>query len=236
MPYRWLIFDADNTLFDFDRAQTEALEKTFANLGYAFGAEHHTLYNRINAELWKRLERGEIPQAAIKKARFKRLGAETGWAFDVAGVSSSYLRHLSEGSYLLDGTLDLVKRLSETHRLIIMTNGLKEVQRPRFAASPVAGYMQDILISDELGVAKPDHGIFDIAFERMGLPAHAEVLMIGDSLSSDIAGGANYGIDTCWFNPRNKANNGGVKPTYIVKTLNEVSLIARPKVYDSHSP
>ena len=223
MHYRWLIFDADNTLFDFDLAQTVALEQTFAMLGHGFEAEHHALYANVNTELWEAFERGELPQDAIKESRFERLSERTGWDFDTAKVSSSYLTNLSKGQFLLDGALTLVKHLSQHHKLIIMTNGLKEVQRPRFESSPVSAYMQDILVSDELGVAKPSAGIFDIAFERMGSPLRSEVLMIGDSLSSDIRGGVNYGLNTCWFNPGGKENRSGLEPTYEVASLDEIA-------------
>lgn len=222
MPYTWLIFDADNTLFDFDRAQVVALEQTFTTLGYRFESEHHALYESINAELWHAFERGELPQHAIKEGRFERLNEQTGWNFDVAKTSKSYLQNLAQGKFLLPGALDLVETLSHTHKLIIMTNGLKEVQRSRFETSPVSAYVQDILVSDELGVAKPNAGIYDIAFERMGLPNHKDVLMIGDSLNSDIRGGKNYGIDTCWFNPQGKANRSGLEPSYEIDLLSKL--------------
>ena len=163
-----------------------------------------------------------MPQHAIKERRFERLNEQTGWNFGVAQTSKLYLQNLARGHFLLAGALELVEASSRTHKLIIMTNGLKEVQRSRFETSPVSAYMQDILVSDELGVAKPNAGIYDIAFERMGLPNHKDVLMIGDSLGSDIRGGVNYGIDTCWFNPAGKVNKSDLVPTYEVAKLEAI--------------
>ncbi len=104
----------------------------------------------------------------------------------------------------------------------MITNGLSDVQRPRLEASPIGDYFTAVTISDEIGIAKPDAGIFDASFAAMGQPAKSDVLLIGDSLTSDIRGGVNYGIDTCWYNPAGKPNANGLTPTYEICHLHEM--------------
>jgi putative hydrolase of the HAD superfamily len=112
-----------------------------------------------------------------------------------------YLANLAQGTYLLDGAEEVVQALHGQVGLLVITNGLKEVQRPRLANSAIAAYIDAVVISDEVGFSKPDPRIFDIAFQKMDHPAKEEVLMVGDSLTSDMPGGIAYGIDTCWYNP-----------------------------------
>ncbi len=106
--------------------------------------------------------------------------------------------------------------------MLLITNGLAEVQVPRFAASSIRDCFAEIVISGEIGLAKPDPAIFDFAFERIGRPAKERVLMIGDNLGSDILGGANYGLDTCWYNPSGTLNGHGVEPTYEIRELQSI--------------
>lgn len=202
MAYAWLLFDADGTLFDFERTEAAALQATFTDFGIAHDERNTAVYHAINRVLWQQLERGELRADVLRVLRFERLFEALSVAGDPEIASDRYVGHLSEGTYLLEGAEVLVTALARTHRLAIITNGLSAVQRPRFAASTIGHLFDPIVVSDELGVAKPDPAIFDATFERMGQPAKDEVLLIGDSLSSDICGGARYGIDTCWFNPR----------------------------------
>lgn len=222
MPYRHLIFDADNTLFDFDKAQTNALELCFADARLAFKAHYHELYNRINHDLWQAFEQGQLSQASIKEERFARLIKKLELSADVQLLSTAYLRRLAEGHFLYDGALELLEALKKHCRMIIVTNGLKEVQRARFSHSPVMPYLEGLIVSDELGVAKPHAGIFDAAFEMLAKPAKKDVLIIGDSLSSDMQGGINYQIDTCWFNPHKKQNKLELDITHEIRRLEEL--------------
>lgn len=225
MRYSVLLFDADNTLFDFDRAQSHALECTFIELNGEFQPEFLTTYAEVNREFWKAFERGEITQAELKHQRFPAVIKELGLKIDPVETNSLYLKRLSESHFLLEGVPQIVERLGESHRLALITNGLKDVQRPRFAASPITKHFEAIVISDELGIAKPEPGIFDAIFEMLGHPPKSETLIIGDSLSSDIQGGINYGIDTCWFNPGEKPGRkpaGQPSPTHQISALDQL--------------
>ncbi|HSG17116.1 MAG TPA: YjjG family noncanonical pyrimidine nucleotidase [Anaerolineae bacterium] len=220
--YTTLLFDADGTLFDYDRAETWALSETFAQYGHAFKPGYSDLYRRVNGPLWDALEQGDVTQDRLKVLRFELLFDQLGLAVDPAAFSASYSRQLGQGTFLIDGALETVAELNDDYRLFIITNGLTDVQRPRFGESSIGRYFEDWIISEEVGFAKPDPRIFDVAFERMGRPDKEQVLIIGDSLTSDIAGGIAYGIDTCWFNPAGRKADATTLITYEIQELSQL--------------
>jgi YjjG family noncanonical pyrimidine nucleotidase len=220
--YTWLLFDADGTLFDYDAAERTALERTFHDVGIPFEPICLTTYRKINGQIWIDFEKGKITAKRLKSRRFELLFHELQHPVDAKAFSDQYLLRLSEATYLMDGAEKLVKHLEDSYRIGIITNGLTNVQRPRFKASAVAPYIETTVISEELGVAKPDPRIFDAAFEQMQHPSRDEVMIIGDSLTSDMQGGYNYGIDTCWFNPKNAENTFPFQPTYEIHALADI--------------
>ncbi len=224
IKYTWLLFDADHTLFDFDLAEVKALANSFIEFGYPYKDTIGETYRAINQQIWGELERGEITPDALRTTRFLRLFAAIGMQADPEPFSAAYLRHLANCGDLIDGAETAVSLLSQQYNLALITNGLSDVQRPRLAASPLRPYFQNMTISDEVGYAKPDPRIFDAAFAAMGNPDKKEVLIIGDSLSSDMQGGVNYDIDTCWFNPHSKPRNG-LPITYEIRQLSELATI-----------
>ena len=141
---------------------------------------------------------------------------------DAERFSAAYLPNLATQSALTEGALEVVQTLHSRYRLAIITNGLRDVQRPRLAQSAICEYVADMVISEEVGAVKPERAIFEAAFQRMGQPDKDEVLLIGDSLTSDMAGGSAYGIDTCWFNPEGKARHDGLVITYEIRGLVEL--------------
>ena len=223
--YRWLLFDADNTLFDYDRAEREALTQTFAEIGRPVQAGLHEQYRQINGELWQAFEQGGVTQNFIKVQRFARLLDAAAIDADPAAMSKRYLHHLSQGDFLIAGAEEVVRSLHGRYQMLLITNGLKEVQRPRIARSALAPYFDGLVISEEVGAAKPDGRIFDVAFDMMGRPEKSKVLMIGDSLSSDIAGGRAYGIDTCWFNPSGRPADPENNITYVIAELAQLASV-----------
>jgi 2-haloacid dehalogenase len=201
MTYRWILFDADGTLFDYDKAEAKALVKSFDEIGYPFEPRYAAAYRQINGQIWEDFEKGLITQNELRVRRFELLFEATSVEADAAVFSDLYLRFLAQGTDLIEGAEEILQVLNGKVGMVIITNGLKDVQRPRLARSTIGHYFDEVVISEEVGSAKPKSRIFDVAFERMGNPAKGEVLIVGDSLTSDIAGGINYGIDTCWFNP-----------------------------------
>ena len=223
MNYQWILFDADGTLFDYDKTETNALANAFAEAGHAFDATVRASYREINRQIWLAFERGEISQQELRARRFEQLFAAIGVEEDPESFSEVYLRHLADGTDLIEGAEEILEKLSEELGLMLITNGLKDVQRPRLAKSTIHGYFKDVVISDEIGSAKPAPEIFDVAFERMDDPHKDDVLIVGDSLTSDIRGGRDYGIDTCWFNPDRRPREPEVESRYEISSLDELS-------------
>lgn len=203
--YQWLIFDADNTLFDFDKAEELALLKTLNDYDIPFETDGILpTYHGINRRLWAQLESGHISsQAEIKSKRTLQLFEALNVKRDAKAFADDYLFNLSQNRHLIDEAIEVVQHLAKNHRLMLMTNGITAVQKPRFYDSPIAEYFDHLVISEEIGHAKPSTAIFDHAFNLMDHPDKKEVVIIGDSLGSDIQGGINYEIDTIWYNPHN---------------------------------
>ncbi|MCP4422002.1 MAG: noncanonical pyrimidine nucleotidase, YjjG family, partial [Chloroflexi bacterium] len=197
MSYQWLLFDADGTLFDYYQAEDAALAQNFLLHGLDFQANDRLRYREINHQFWLRFEQGQVTSGALRVGRFRQLFAELNIDLDVNLFSQTYLEQLAQQAPLLEGAAELIEALNGRYRLALITNGLADVQYPRLERSGLQTYFTAVIVSDEVGVAKPNPLIFDEAFSRMGNPAKEEVLIIGDSLSSDMTGGINYGIDTC---------------------------------------
>ncbi|MBN1178172.1 MAG: YjjG family noncanonical pyrimidine nucleotidase [Anaerolineae bacterium] len=219
MRYQWLLLDADGTLFDYDRAEAQALERAFTHAGWPYQPAYREVYRRINGAMWQAYERGELAPAQVKVRRFRDLFAEIGASLDPHAFSPAYLDYLAEGADMLPGAAALLEALHGKLGMVIVTNGLGTVQRRRFARAGIEKVVADVVISDEVGASKPDPRIFDVAFERMGHPRREDVLIVGDSLTSDISGGLAYGIDTCWYNPAGRERPADMDIRYEIQTL-----------------
>ena len=222
MKYELLIFDLDNTIFDYNKAENFALEKTLKYLGCPAGEEIKESYRVINEETWQRYESGEITSLQLRTQRFERFGEHHGFNWDAAEVSKLYLENLGRGGFLLDGVEPLLRSLSADFPLAALTNGIADVQHARLANSTLKDLFYPVIISDEVGVAKPDPAIFEILLEKADIKDRESVLMIGDSLTSDIAGSIAAGIACCWYNPNGSVLPTDVKPDFIVKSLSDV--------------
>jgi 2-haloacid dehalogenase len=223
--YKQIFIDADDTLFDYQLAEQFALERSFKEYGFMFNNDILENYSTINARLWKEIENARIDIETLKIERFRLL-------FDMHGIncsgqsfSRSYLRWLSKASFLIDDAEQVCEYLSKKYDVIIITNGVKDVQLPRLANSMIKPYVKNIVISEDAKSSKPDIGIFEYASVLTGYKDKDGMLIIGDSLSSDIIGGINYGIDTCWFNPKHIENQGDIKPDHEISKLIEIKNI-----------
>lgn len=220
MKYPIVFFDLDDTLFDFKKGAKLSLLNTLRTFKLPTEQAYLDLYKQINHEVWQSFEKREISAEQLRPLRFERFLDAIKEVRDPIEMSGFFLNKLSNSDYLLEGAKPLVEGLIEKgHRLALVTNGLKEVQRPRISKAAMGGYFETIVVSDEIGIAKPHEGFFDHAFSEMGKPEKQEVLMVGDSLSSDIQGGNKYGISTCWFNPYESTNNGPHQPKYQISKL-----------------
>jgi 2-haloacid dehalogenase len=221
-PYSWLLFDADDTLFDYRQAETSALQKSLAHYGLDYQPAYLTAYQKFNQDLWKQLEQGLVTQDVLRVRRFEQLFSTFQLSCPAEAFSLTYLDNLAESSQLTESAEMVVRTLRPRYRIAILTNGLKQVQRRRFAISTLRDCIDAIVISEEVGSAKPHPEYYDAAFAAMGNPPRAEALMIGDSLTSDIQGGIGYGIDTCWFNPHGLPRPAGLQITYEIHSLPEL--------------
>ncbi len=218
--YKSIFFDADDTLFDYPQAERAALSACLDEFRITHEAEAFiAAYRRHNHDVWMEFERGETDQATLRVERFRRLAVELGIAgLPLDRVSSFYLETLSGQSQLLPGALELVQELAKRFPLALITNGIASVQNQRFAASPITPYFRSIIISEEVGIAKPDPRIFTPALEAIGV-APGEVLYVGDSVSSDMAAARNAGMDFCWVNPHGAPIPEGHAPVFIITSI-----------------
>ena len=222
MTYQWIIFDADGTLFDYDAAEKEALQKTFLWCGHNYQPGDLDYYRRVNKEVWIAFEQNQISIDQLKIRRFELLLDYLSIKAGPAEFSDYYLSQLSLETQLIEGTEELLSKLERHINLLLMTNGIKEVQRSRLKHSTIGHYFSDIVISDEVGYAKPDQKIFEIAMQKMSYPNKNQVLMVGDNLSSDIKGASDFGLPACWYNPRCLSSDNTLNPTYEIQHLSEL--------------
>lgn len=228
-----ILFDADGTLFDF--ATSERL--AFANCLTTFvGAGDHEpayrLYCEVSARLWQRLEQGSIQEPELRVGRWLELGQRCGYSWSAVEVAEAYLLELSRHGHLIEGALDVCRALGRRHPLGIVSNGFQRVQTARLAATGLGEHIDFVVTSELAGAAKPARAVFEralaLAAELLqartleARPLAAErVLMVGDSLAADIAGGRAMGFATCWFNPLGLTT--ATKPAdYTIRELSEL--------------
>ena len=222
MKYDWLLFDLDNTILDFDQAMVFALKKTIAEHHIPEQEDHLTIYNKINKRCWEEMEKGIITQERLRTLRMERFLNHLEMDISPIQFSEAYHFHLANDIYFMPDAKELIEEWSAQFPLALVTNGLKEIQRTRLEKSDLEKHFQHIIISDEIGIAKPHQAFFDHVFEKIDFPKKEKVMIIGDSLSSDIRGGNDYGIATCWLNLQNKAIPEDNAPTFTIGNLGEL--------------
>lgn len=225
--YKLVILDADGTLFDYEMAEKYALNEAFREFSYSEDTEEIcNRYREINLGLWLELEKGSITKEELRDERFRRLFLEYQLDYNVHTFSEYYLLKLGESSFLIDGAKDICSYLKEkNYRVVILTNGIKTVQVSRLGKSTIKGYVDHMIVSEEVGVNKPDPYIFEYTFNLLGHHDKENVIMIGNSLTADIQGGINYGIDTCWLNLSKRKNDTGICPKHEIHSLEELKAI-----------
>jgi len=220
--YPWLWFDADGTLFDYNRAEATAIRKAFELLRLQFADEYLDVYREINQGLWQALERHEIKPDVLRVRRFELLLEALKLTGSPDEMSTVYVEQLGLCTELMDGAYEVLQTLHGRCQIAIITNGLQTVQRSRLERSTIRGFVDELIISEEIGAAKPHAAYFDAAFAQTGHPRKSDVLIVGDSLTSDIQGGVDYGIDTCWYNPAGEPKPEGLPITYEIGYLREL--------------
>ena len=202
MKYQYLLIDNDNTLMDFGAAEAKALRETLQAAGLPYDDATCEVYSRINDALWKALERGETTQPALKVERFRQLLEYLDMPGDPAALGAAYAANLGNYADLLPGAESFIRALHGRLKIALVSNGVSAIQRSRLAKCPLTPLFDAIVISEEAGVAKPDPRLLEIALEQLGCTDKARAVMMGDSLSADIAAANNCGVDSIFFSPR----------------------------------
>lgn len=225
MKYDIVLFDADGTLFDFARAEDESIRHTMRSFGIEPSDQRVAKYSEINDSLWKALERGEIEKSVLLYRRFELFCQYYGFPADHRKMAETYMNTLSTKGHLINGAEELIKKLYGKVRMYIVTNGVEFIQKGRYAKSGIGKYFEDKFISGVIGYEKPRIEYFEYVESHIDNFNKTRVLVVGDSLTSDIQGGINYGLDTCWFNPKGKVVPEGMDITYTVSNFDEIYTI-----------
>ena len=223
MRYKFLLFDLDHTLFDFDAAEDVALTQLLKEEGVDNIQAYKDYYVPMNKALWKDLEQKKITKHELVNTRFSRLFKHFGIGKDGAYLASRYQFYLSQQGQIFSGAMELLDNLIDRgYELYAATNGITSIQTGRLTKSGLASYFNHVFISEQLGTQKPDA----LFYERIGqqIPGFSKdkTVMIGDSLTADIQGGNNAGIDTIWYNPHHLENKTKAQPTYEVHSYQDL--------------
>ena len=222
--YKYLLFDLDETLLDFKKAERHAVTEVLKKFGLDASDKTVKTYSKINLSCWKQYERGEITREQIYKNRFIQLGEWLGVEFNVEEFSKEYALALSHNGYTYPFAVTLLNILSKKgYKIAAATNGALTIQTGRLVNSGLAGFFKDgIFISEQIGLKKPQPEFFEFILKAMGVKNKSEALVIGDSPSSDIAGAIGAGLDCCFVNLSGESLTGELKPTYTVSALEDI--------------
>ena len=213
-----ILWDIDGTILNFQSAAENSLKNTFRKCGQGeITDEFLHMYEGINDAYWCKLEKGEITKEKLLVERFveffTKIGVET---TRVKEFNQAYLNGLLDTVVFMPEAYETVKKLHPQYKQYIVTNGVKQLQRQKIAKAKIEEFFDGIFISDEIGHEKPQIEFFDYVFDRIETQNRDEIMIIGDSLTSDIAGGIRTGIHTCWYHPSNEENHSDIKPEFTV--------------------
>ncbi len=230
--YTTVLFDADNTLLDFDKDESCALRKVMELYGVPITEENIKTYVEINQGMWKALERGELTKPELKRTRFRKffdaIGFETD--ADVFEVNEKYLSLLGEGGNTLDGAVDLCRELKEEgYDLYIVTNGVANTQKNRLTKSGLLPFFTEVFVSETVGHQKPKKEYFDYVLTHIKEKDIDRIILVGDSLTSDIKGAMNAGLKSVWLNLKGQELSEEYKPDYVIEDVREVRKVLNEK-------
>ena len=222
---KFLLIDLDDTILDFQKAEHIGLCNTLRHYGVEPTEEIIARYLQINASHWQALEKGEMTRKQVNEGRFVTLFHTLDKEVDGAECAAYYLSQLALTHDYLPGAEEAVKRLSAKYRLFVASNGNSVVQFPRLRQSGLERYIEKAFISEALGENKPSKAYFDLCFSQIPGFDPKKAMMVGDSLTSDIQGGINAGIPTCWVNLSGKKNDGPIQPDYEIAALSQLEAL-----------
>ena len=215
---KFIFLDLDDTILDFHRSEAVALRKTLQSLNVNPTDEVIARYSAINLAHWKALERRELTRGEVLTGRFRQLFEELGMNVSPNVAQSLYEKNLSESHFFIDGAPRLLMTLSQKYPLYIASNGTTLVQTSRIASSGIGRYFKAVFLSEQLGADKPQIEFFERATGQIEGYNPSEAIILGDSITSDMQGGINAGMHTCWFNPHHRDNHG-ITPEFEITDL-----------------
>lgn len=219
---RDILIDLDDTIFDFQKAESSSLKKTLNDFGVKLTDKQVERYSEINLMHWKMLEKGELTHEQVKVKRYEMFFKEIG--VDRTGVEGTrrYEDYLHQSYFMLDGAREMLESLYKGYRISIITNGLKKDQQGRIDGAGIGKYFYGFFNSQDIGYSKPDIKFFDYCIKSISDFNTEKTVVVGDSLTSDILGGINAKIKTIWFNRKGIINSTNIKPDYEIKDLKEL--------------
>lgn len=220
-----ILIDLDNTLIDFNECARHSIINAFNEIGLTYTPEVFETFIRENVKIWKRLEKGEITKPQLRAQRWNIILGKLGIDFDGPTLEEMFENGVAKGAYPVDGAYELLDYLYGKYKLYIVSNGFRFVQESRLKIGNFEKYFEDVFVSEDIGIPKPATQFFDYCFEKLNHPHKEDVILIGDSLTADITGGINYGIDTVWFNKNNDILSPDIKPSYTILKLREIKNI-----------
>lgn len=222
MNYKVIIIDLDNTLIDFDTMEVKSLTESLEAFDVTVDKDMISDYIQINQGLWENLEKGEYTKAEILVKRFERFFKQYDLSLSPEEMNRSYLSNMANHVHMLDGAQALLDHVKGKAHIICMTNGVQSAQHTKMEKAKLYPYFDHVIVSDVVGVHKPDVGIFNHMITLIGDHQKEDMIIIGDSLTSDIKGGNNFGIKTVWYNPKSKVNVQNEPVDYEIKSLTEL--------------
>ena len=234
MKYSWILLDADNTFFDYDKLESYAL--SFALNAAGYGGDFNEalfIYRRVNKVCYEKYQSGILTLNQFRLQRAKTFLNLLGISAPLAAFSNTYLRYLTKTGAMLPHAFDVCRLLSEHCQIMMITNGVSKVQQVRFDNAEIRPFCKDIVIADEVGYSMPTGNMFDAAFERMGFPDKEEVLMVGSAIDEHVIGGSRYDIDTCWVN-LNQQSPESTDFDYEINSVDQLLDVVFDKVSSLH--
>ena len=221
----FLLLDLDDTILDFHKAERIAVAKTLGDFGVEPTDAVLSRYHVINRQHWERLERGELTRDQVQEGRFRVLFEELGREADPVAVTRAYEHNLGIGHYFLPGAEAAVQSLHKKYRLFLASNGTASVQHSRLTSAGLYPYFEKVFVSQNIGFNKPSKDYFDACFSEIPGFDPQRAMMVGDSLTSDILGGINAGIKTCWVNPSHAPARADIQPDYEIENLSQLEAV-----------
>lgn len=220
MKYTTILFDSDDTLLDFKASERQAIEQAFKLADLEFNEAVRLAYHEINQGLWRALERGELTTDQLLVKRFADVFEKYNYTFDPKRMNDLYFECLSRTGFVIDGVQEILEYLKDKYELNIITNGVGYIQTSRLDNSGLRGYFKELYISGVIGAAKPSPIFFKAVLDSIAEKDISRVVVIGDSLTSDIKGACISGLDSIYIGSKEKI--GEYKPTYVIDNISQL--------------